>query len=177
MSRKLAIAISIVVPLSFGFGRWTAEHKPARYDNRELGFRITGPEFSAIGTQDNGPVVLMYGPTAGGFAPNLNILVQPPQSAAEFRKTTLEQFKQAKLELRNDDHVKVGGRDAWIFEYAGPLQGRELAFMALAVFDQEHTYLATCTATPDQFTKLKSALRESLDSFTFIDATGAKAKS
>lgn len=176
MSRKIVIVALLLVPLSFALGRGTVDQKPPRYDNRALGFRLEGPDFSALGAHDDGTVVLMMGPVTEGFAPNLNVMLQPAQSVADYRRVTLQQLKQMNLELRTEEQLKVGGREALLLEYAGALQGRDMQFLALAVFDKERVFNATCSATPAQFAKLKTAFRASLDSFTFLDTLGKGAK-
>jgi hypothetical protein len=156
----------VVTPLAFVGGWFAAAEKNAVFEDQQYGFRIEGPQFG------DGPVqtrVAILGPVSQGFAPNVNVVLQPPMSRERFSEMSRRQFKEMELDVKSEQNKAVGGREAVLWEYSGPMQGRDLHFLALAVMGESQTYLTTCTATPKQFEKYEQAFRSCLDSFQILD--------
>jgi hypothetical protein len=116
---------------------------------------------SAPGTEPFQPV-LMTMPASDGFAPNVNVQVQPyPDGLDAYRKLTLAQFEQFGLEVVQERELAA---NTLLFEYAGKMQGMDLHFYARAVQREGRIHLATGTALKTQWEKAGPALRACVDS-------------
>lgn len=135
------------------------------YKDPRFNFTLEPPAFQ-VGAEDSVTPVMFFAPPEDGFASNLNVQVQAtPMSLKEYGDLSRGQFKQMNLKVLAEKELKVSGRDAVFWEYAGKMQGRELRFLSLAVQDKGRVYLLTATASEDGFKKHEKALRASIDSF------------
>jgi len=166
----LVIGLLVLLPVCFAFGRWSAASQAPRYENPALRFRLQGPDFAVPAKDESAAVLSLFAPATDAFSANLNVVVQPPTTPAEYRRVSLEEFRQFEFEIRHEESVKVCGREGMLVHYTGELQGTKLEWLSLAVFDAEHTYLVTCTATPTQYAALETKFRASLDTFEILDA-------
>lgn len=126
---------------------------------------------SAPGTEPFQPL-LMTMPASDGFAPNVNVQVQPyPDGIDAYRKLTLKQFEQFGLELVQEREISA---NTLLFEYAGEMQGMDLHFYARAVYRDGRIHLATGTSLAKQWDKAGPALKACVDSMELprIDLKG-----
>lgn len=125
---------------------------------RNHGFSIAAPETTELPAQS----LMLFLPASEGFAPNVNVQLQPyAGTVEEYVQLSLKQFEAAKLDVTEP---KIAGGVA-TFEYAGTLQGKSLHWYARTFKQGGHIYLATATATEGQWSKVQAALRASVDSF------------
>ena len=116
---------------------------------------------TAPGTEPFQPVMMRM-LASDGFAPNVNVQVQPyPDGLDAYRKLSLSQFEQCGLELIQERELAA---NTLLFEYAGEMQGMDLHFYARAVLREGRIYLATGTALKTQWEKAGPALRACVDS-------------
>lgn len=126
---------------------------------------------SVPGTEPFQPLTMMM-PASDGFAPNVNVQVQPyPDGLDAYRKLTLEQFQQLGLEVLQDREISA---TTLVFEYAGKMQGMDLHFYARALHRDGRIHLATGTSLVKQWEKAGPALKACVDSMDLprIDLKG-----
>lgn len=102
---------------------------------------------------------MMSLPSVNGFAPNVNVQIQPYSgSIDDYKKLSTGQFSLMGLEVIS---ISSSGNELY-FEYAGSLAGMNLHFYAKAIKNGDYVYLATATDTktgwPQSFEKLKSVV-------------------
>jgi len=116
---------------------------------------------SVLGNEPFQPLMMTM-PATDGFAPNVNVQVQPyPDGLDAYRKLTLAQFEQFGLELIQEREISA---TTLVFEYAGKMQGLDLHFYARAVHRDGRIHLATGTSLAKQWEKAGPALRACVDS-------------
>jgi len=163
MTRRFLFACLLLAAAPLVFAMAAASHS---YHDTAYGFSFDLPAF---GSRGQAPVVqrmFVFAAPEDNFAPNINVQVQ-------FQKTTREQYvKATEGELASAELVKissqsttVSGLPAAIIEYQGPMQGRNLHFLALAVIGSDRVWLATCTAPVERYPKLEKEFRAALASF------------
>jgi len=167
MNRLMTASLVLAAAMAVGFvsrSGGTSEYRDAAF-----GFRLRTPEFKAKGGARLRQLASFYGPALpDGFAPNLNIQVQPcAKGLDEYIELSESQFEQLGLDLLESKEIKIGDRDAIRWNYAGRVQGRELQFLALAVERDEDVILLTCTAPRKVFKDYEAIFRKSLESFAF----------
>jgi len=109
--------------------------------------------------------LMMFLPATDGFAPNVNVQIQPyPGTIEEYVALSLKQFKSADLKVLQQ---KTLGKSAALFEYAGKMEGRALHWYARVEQKAGKVYLATATATDEQWSKVSPRLKTCVDSFRF----------
>lgn len=131
------------------------------------GFTINSTGFNVkrdVGTvAGQNPTVILYLTPTGGFAPNVNVLIQDfPGSIDDYVSTTKKEFASAGITMLNERSVSP---TEWIVEYAGELSGRSLHFYARVVKSGDKVYLTTGTATPEQWDQFSALLKQCVDSF------------
>lgn len=166
----LSITAALGMLGAFAAGYWTAAGKPTVYESPLNGFRIEAPEFEPVPGGTTQVVLHMFGPASDGFAPNLNVMVQPAMTAQQLRDISSTQFVQIGLKVLREEPGKLQGRDTVLYEYAGQMQQRDMHFLALGVCHADRTYLVTCTSLESQFAKLKAAFEAAVKSFKLLDA-------
>jgi hypothetical protein len=106
-------------------------------------------------------VVTMMLPGGNGFAPNVNVQVQPFHGTIEeYLNVSKDQFKSGGITLLSEKH---DARTATI-EYMGTMQGQPLHWYARAFLAKNGLVLATGTALESQWKSASAALRKSVDS-------------
>jgi len=111
------------------------------------------------------PVLQLWyvnGPMRGDFQPNVNAQLQRLGGTLDtYRTTSLAQFAAMKLEVVADKKLLHNGKDAWLVEYAGTMQGRDMHFLGLAMdADDEGAFLlVTATAMESSWAQDESWLR------------------
>lgn len=155
-------AICLGVGLLLGMG--LNAPKAPKYANALYGFQIDGPAFDQA---ERGMIVSMLGPSTGQFAPNINVMIQPRDTADGYEKLSRSQFESLKMTIDRVERRKIDGREALFMEYHGKMQGKDAHFLALAAFDKDRTLLVTCTALEDTFKAQKDIFEASISSFRF----------
>ncbi len=170
MTKRALFSLFLVgMSLAFAAGWAGAAKQPLRIVDDELGYQISAPLFGVPSAPGNSSRFMVFGPPSDGFAPNVNLTLQPGQDLESYRKVSADGFKAAGVKLLAEDMVTVGKTQAVRWEYQGQVAGRELRFLALAVPTPARTLLVTCTATPKQYEGLKKQFRECLDSLELTD--------
>lgn len=151
-----------------------AAEEPVRtYSDPVYGFSLEVPE---LGDESAGaPVVqpvTFSAPARGGFAANCNVQVQSVDMTLEaYKKLSFAQLEAGGLELMETKERTVSGMPGFVMESAGPLGGRDLRFLALAVGGEGRFWLVTCTASAERFEGYRPAFTRVLESFE-VDAAG-----
>ena len=136
------------------------------YSDAVYGFAFDAPRFPPAGADQVAIPVNVSGVGEGGFASNVNVMVQPKAASRKaYRDRAIAQFKQMGLTLHAARDLTVSDRDAALFDYSGRIAGRDLHFLALAVIAKDRVFLVTCTATAGAFKRLEPEFRACLDSF------------
>jgi len=126
----------------------------------KLGFSIDALEGDAKSA--NYTVFSMSLPPSESFAPNVNLMIQEYSgSLQEYKELSDGQFKSMKLNVVTSD-IKGGN---YIMEYAGNISNKSLHFYAKAVKKGSLIYLATATATPNQWKEYALILKKNVNSF------------
>lgn len=130
------------------------------------GFGVKRPDNSSVAGQS--PVAILYLTPTGGFAPNVNVLIQNfPSSISEYVAVTKQEFDSAGIKIVNERTVSP---DEWMVEYAGTLSGRSLHWYARAVKNGDKVFLTTATATPEQWEQVSPKLKQCVDSFALTNS-------
>lgn len=152
----LACAVSVVLANP----AWSSDFRDSKY-----GYMVSAPAFSgAEGASFTR--LLVNGPFEAGFSPNMNVIVQEIKTTREqFMVLSEGQFAGVGMTLKSMAKREVSGRPAVVVEYEGPVQGRALRFLSLAVVLPERVLLVTYTAPAAAFSGLEADFRRSLESF------------
>ena len=165
--KSRAVLTSIAVLF---FGLAIAEEKPKKkpstYTDGLYGFTIQAPSFSAVAKGSMVIPVMLLGPAENAFSSNVNVVVQETaMTREEYRKVTFAQIEAARFKVISEKNTTVSKKDALLIEYEGEQQGRDLRWLALAVFAGERVHVVTCTALMDSYAKQEAAFKECIDSF------------
>lgn len=107
--------------------------------------------------------VMTFLPATDGFAPNINVNIQPyAGTLTSYIAISKDQFKKMNWIIVTE---KQHGESEWIVEYAGPMQGTDLHFYARAVSNNGKVYLVTATAKESNWKTVAEVLRKNVDSF------------
>ena len=135
------------------------------YTDPAYGFAIRGPAFPKT-DQGNVIPVMMFGPADGGFANNVNVVVQNVTTTRDaYRKLTLDQMKAAGYKVISDKDATVSGKDAVMMSFEGVQQGRNLQFLSLSVIDAGRVFVVTCTATKEAYAAIEKEFLACVGSF------------
>lgn len=138
----------------------------SKFTDGRYGFSVVPPSFDGIPAGQSVVSAMFFAPAKGGFASNVNVMVQNVVlTADQYAELSRKQFAAAKFTVTSEERAKVSGRDALRYVYEGKQQGHDLKFMALAVVGKERVYLLTCTAPKRDFAGLEKRFKECLDSF------------
>ena len=168
----LAAVPALAVGLAVGLGVGLAADGPqrSRYVDRGFGFSLDLPAWPvpdhALG---NRSIAQWMAPPVAGFTDNMNVVIQPKDSAESYIATTKAGMESMGLTLHEARQLTVSGRPAARLEYSGVMMGRDLHFMALAVFEPGHVILVTCAVAPERIDALKAEFEASLSSFTLLE--------
>jgi len=131
------------------------------------GFGVKRQDLGGVAGQS--PTVVLYLTPTGGFAPNVNVLIQNfPASINDYITVTKKEFDSAGVKLLNEHLVSA---EEWDLEYQGNLSGKEFHWYARAVKSGDKVYLTTATATPSQWDQVSHQLIQCVDSFALIGAS------
>ncbi len=152
----VAVVLAAVATLSA-----RAEDDSSRLHFPEQGFSIEPIDEPARLVSTNPLVVAL--PPVDGFAPNLNVQLQPfGGPMAQYVAVTRSQLAAAGLEWQAEP--TLAGSEA-TFEYAGVLEGRDLRWYARAIQDDGLVYLVTATVPRGGWEVLGDRMKRAVDSF------------
>jgi hypothetical protein len=131
-----------------------------------LSFPIGGFSIAPLETpqrESTQQALIMCLPATDGFAANVNVQIQPyTGTVGDYVALTLQQFKTAGLKVLQQT---VTVKSVAYFEYSGEMQGRSLHWYARVEKSGGAVFLATATATPEQWIKEGARLKTCVDSF------------
>jgi hypothetical protein len=144
----------------------------AQSDVEPLRFSAEGFSIKALPSGESNAsgqraVCAFFLPPSAGFAPNINILIQPPVPIEDFAKLSKQQFDMFGFKVIKDAMVPP---NEWNVEYEGNTQGRSCHFFARAVRTDKKVFLITATTTADQWDKTSPQLIECVKSFALTSA-------
>ncbi len=126
------------------------------------GFTIDALEDTTDGSQPV-TVVAMTLPASGGFAPNVNVSIQPfDKTLADYVKLSDSEFKQMQFKVISSKKIDD---KTHVWEYSGKTNNMLLHFYAKVVMKGKKAYLTTATATDPQWVFYADKLKGSVDSF------------
>jgi hypothetical protein len=135
------------------------------YVDPAYGFSIRGPAFPKV---DQGTVipVMFCAPAENSFASNVNIIVESRTTTREaYRKASLDQFKTMGFTVTSDKDATIAGKDAFLVNYEGTMQGRDVRWLAMCVIDTNRVFVITCTALKEGFPKVEKEFLACVNSF------------
>lgn len=141
-----------------------AVDEPARLEFKTHGFSIEAvEETSELPMQ----VIAMTLPPTDGFAPNVNVQVQPyPGSIEDYVALSTAQFKQV-----NFTAIKTESKgNRAVLEYTGVAQGQQLHFYSVVQKRGKKMILVTATANQAQWPKVSKKLLRCADSLKLDEA-------
>lgn len=142
-----------------------SEIEPLRFGAE--GFSIKALPSADSNTNAQRAVCAFFLPPAGGFAPNINVLIQPPVPIEDFVKLSKQQFDMFGFKVIKDAVVPPKERNV---EYEGTTQGKPCHFFARAVCTDKKVFLITATTAADQWDKTSPQLIECVKSFALTSA-------
>jgi hypothetical protein len=105
----------------------------------------------------------MFLPPTEGFAPNINVQIQPyTGTIKEYATLSKGPFDELKWKVISEKEI---GDNEWSVEYTGTMQAGDLHFYGRAISKNGKVYLATATAKESQWPTLGETLRQHIDSF------------
>ncbi|MDR1195042.1 MAG: hypothetical protein LBL00_01025 [Endomicrobium sp.] len=154
----LAVLFSIVSVLPV-----FAADKQLVFDN--YGFAIDRLSVTEKEDQANFQTILMFLPSDGVFAPNVNVQKQKfDASADDYIKLSMEQFESFGIKIIDS---KKSDKFA-TFEYVSAMNGLDLHFYSKAVFSKGYVYLVTGTAAVSQWESVGKNLKKTVDSLKLL---------
>ena len=163
---------ALIVGLVVGLGVGLAADGPqrSRYVDRGFGFSLDLPAWPVPDHElGNRSIAQWLAPPVAGFTDNMNVVIQPKDSAESYIASTTASIEAMGLTLHETRQLTVSGQPAARLEYSGVMMGRDLHFMALAVFEPGHVILVTCAVAPERIDALKAEFEASLSSFTLLE--------
>jgi len=153
------IRLAVVLCLVFA-----ATLVPAQGTTR-LSFPVHGFSLNPIegtsDTQNVQPVILML-PPSDGFAPNVNVQVQPfGGTLAEYVALSEGQFQAMKWKVKK--RTKTRTSETW--EYTGKTASGRMHWYSRAVLSDGRAFLTTATALESQWIDVGDRLKACVDSF------------
>jgi hypothetical protein len=141
---------------------WTVD---AQSTNTPLHFPLQGFSIAALeetpGTAQQ-QALMMFLPSAHGFQANVNVLIQPYAGTMDnYVAATLEQMSKSGFKLLQ----KTVADKTAVFEYTGEMQGLTLHWYVRVEKSGARIYVATATATDQQWEKVAARLKACVDSF------------
>jgi hypothetical protein len=113
-------------------------------------------------------VIQTFLPATDGFAPNINVQIQPyTGTMKDYATTSKGQFEQMKWKVISDQQPDD---NEWNVEYSGSFHDNDLHFYARAVSANGKVYLITATAKESQWTTMGDTLRKHIESFKLTPA-------
>jgi hypothetical protein len=143
---------------------------PAKLHFSQLGFSIAPLSADAKGATFT--ALTMFIPPANNFAANVNVQIQAYADTMDAYITlSKQQLDQMKLEMIRADKTAP---DTCVFEYKGTMGDRTLHFYSRGILKSGAVYLATATATEDQWATVSDNFKGCVDSFQLDAPAGAQ---
>lgn len=134
--------------------------------DRQYGYSVTPPEFAPVAAGAAMQRMVVFAPGANRFAANMGVMVQEvAMTRDQYIAQSEGQFAAAGMKLKSTKKREVSGAPAVLVEYEGPVEGRNLKFLSLAVILPQRVLLLTYTATVESFAAHEKGFRRSLESF------------
>ena len=171
LTGPIAIA-SFTLALLASAQRSTADPAAAAgdpYVDRSLGFSFSKPRFQTSDAKGASTVaVTLAGPAVTTLAPSINVVVQnldtPLDAYAQRQRAELEALH---WELIEQTPSQIGNRAALRTHARGPLQGRQVEFLAIAATpDGRRMFVLTCTAESSEFPRYAAEFERVVGSFS-----------
>ncbi|KKK49640.1 hypothetical protein LCGC14_3133030 [marine sediment metagenome] len=106
--------------------------------------------------------MMMFLPPSGGFAPNVNVQIQPYAGTIdEYVALSRKEFLARKLKKVNEAKL---GKTGFLFEYTGNVRGVSMHWYSKAVSTGKRVYLASATAPEAQWPAVSAKLKACVDS-------------
>ena len=158
--RKIILLILLVLIFCWS-GFLYAQGSDNKLYFKQTGFSIS-PLEGKIGHVTSQPLIMMLPPT-DGFAPNVNVQVQPYNGTiSEYWELSKPQFEQMNWKVV---YMKQTEPNKMVFEYEGGYQGKKMHWYAVAVQVENVVYLATATALESQWRNVSAKLINCISSF------------
>ena len=108
--------------------------------------------------------IIMFLNASDGFAPNVNIQVQPFEDPfKDYVALSKEQFKQLNFSVIKEEMKE----DSATWEYAGTVGPNQLHFYVVAKMKDGKVFLATASAKESQWKTVSEKMKACVDSFRF----------
>lgn len=163
MNQRIALVVTLCIVASLPC---RAGASAGHYEDPAYSFSMAIP---SLGESNDALVIQRFavaGPVQDDFAPNCNVQVQFLATDLDgFMDLTLRQFNAAGLKVVRRDSRRVSDLPAATFEYMGPLNSRDLRFLALVVSGSDRFWLLTCTGLSSTFEQHRAAFTLAIDSF------------
>jgi hypothetical protein len=126
---------------------------------------LTGAGFS-IAALEGCEGLMMLLPSSDGFAPNVGVQIQRYSGTRdEYIALSKDQFPQIRATVVREQKK---GPSGWVVEYTGDMVGRSLHWYQRAELKNGEVYLATATATTEQWPSVSDGLRACVDSLKLV---------
>jgi hypothetical protein len=136
------------------------------FKDTQFGYSVSPPEFSAPPAGGMFPRLNVLAPPEDGFSANMGVMIQEVRiTRDQYIALNEEQFRAAGMTVRKSSKRDVSGQPAVLVDYEGPMRGRNLRFLSLAVILPERVLLLTYTAPASSFGGLEKEFRRSLETF------------
>lgn len=163
LSLSIILALLLAVTVS-GEDHAAAPSTASTYQDNTYHFSLNGPDLGL--TEGSVIPVTFIGPAKDGFAPNVNVMIQPEKMSPEqYLQVSLKELSALHGKMNSHKKMNVSGHDALLMDYQGTTSGRDLHFLSLVVFTDTRMYRVTCTALADNFASHAAEFRKCLDSF------------
>ncbi len=148
------------VALSFLLTSFLPHAGAGTIDLPQYGFEIEALDGEPGGATTT--AILMFLPVSEGFAPNINVNIQPYKGTIkEYAALSKGQFVEMKWKILSEEQKS---EDEWRAEYAATTKSGDLHFYARALKKGDRVYLVTATAKESQWAALQAKLRKHVDS-------------
>jgi len=162
--RYILIPLALCLALAPG----SDSQSPLKLHFTALGFSIVAPRIGSWGSTFT--AVQMYLPPTDQYGANVTVQLQSyGDSMDHYIKLSEQGFDQMKLQVVRMDRRS---RDICVLEYKGQMGDRNLHFYAKAIMHSGTVYIATATATENQWDSEGDTLRNCVDSIA-LDSAGA----
>jgi hypothetical protein len=146
--------------------------KPARMFFRSAGFSMEPLEGPA-GAAGYIPV-MMFMPSAGGFAANVNVMIQAHSGTMdEYIASTRSQCEAAGFKILKESRSP---KDEVTLEWTGQQQGKGLHWYIKAAAASGKLYQVSATSSEDQWPQTSKNLQSCVDSFKLEPIPGASSQ-
>lgn len=139
------------------------------YADRGLGFSFAKPRFAPPSESGAATVaVTLAGASKGTLAPSVNVIVENLDTTLDaYAQRQRGELQAIEWKLLEQVRSQIGDRPALRTHARGPLQGREVEFLAIAALrDGKQIVVLTCTAESADFPRYAAEFERVVTSFT-----------